>query len=51
MGRIIGSGPGRGIGLLYILLGFVGLAATAAAFSYPRLRHVESELPDVVANT
>ena len=49
VGRIIGTGPGRGIGLLYILLGCVGLTATAVAYLYPRLRHVESELPDVVA--
>jgi hypothetical protein len=51
VGRIIGTGPGRGIGLLYILLGLLGLSATAAAFLYPRLRHVERELPDVVVNT
>jgi hypothetical protein len=43
--------PGRGIGLLYILLGFVGLAATAIALFYPRLRHVEGELPDAVVHT
>jgi len=48
VGRVIGVGVGRGIGLLYILLGFLLLLATAAAYLYPRLREVERELPDVV---
>jgi hypothetical protein len=48
VGRILGTGQGRGIGLLYILLGVVVLAATAAGFFYPRLQRVEIELPDAV---
>jgi DHA3 family macrolide efflux protein-like MFS transporter len=51
VGRIIGTGEGRGIGLLYILLGFVSLSATVVAFLHPRLRQVERELPDVVVST
>ncbi len=50
MGRIIGVGTGRGIALLYMLLGVVTLAAVASAYAYPRLRHVEIELPDVVTD-
>jgi len=48
IGRIIGVGPGRGIGLLYILLGITLLAATLAGIMYPRLRRVELELPDAI---
>ncbi|HEY75568.1 MAG TPA: MFS transporter [Thermoflexia bacterium] len=48
VGRVIGVGVGRGIGLLYILLGGLLLLTTAVAYLYPRLREVERELPDVV---
>jgi MFS family permease len=48
IGQIIGTGQGRGVGLLYILLGLVSMLATATAFLYPRLRRVEVELPDVI---
>jgi MFS family permease len=48
VGRAIGVGPGRGIGLLFIIMGLAVFAATAVAFSYSRLRRVELELPDMV---
>jgi DHA3 family macrolide efflux protein-like MFS transporter len=48
VGRVIGTGPGRGIGFLFIALGLLMLAATLVSFTNPRLRHVESELPDSV---
>ncbi|NER99688.1 MAG: MFS transporter, partial [Symploca sp. SIO1B1] len=44
----IGVGPGRGIGLLFILVGAFIIVATVAAYQIPRLRLVEDELPDVV---
>lgn len=47
VGQIIGTGQGRGIGLLFIILGIVSLLATAAGILYPRLREVETELPDI----
>jgi predicted MFS family arabinose efflux permease len=49
VGRIIGVGPGRGIGLLFILAGFVTLLTTSLAYLHPRLRFVEDELPDAIA--
>jgi MFS transporter, DHA3 family, macrolide efflux protein len=48
IGKIIGVGPGRGIGLIYILLGLLILIVTAVAFSYAHLRNVEDELPDMI---
>ncbi len=45
LGRVLGVGPGRGIALLYVVLGVAGTAAIAAAWSSPRLRRVESEIP------
>ncbi len=48
IGQIIGVGPGRGIGLLYILLGVMLLATVLGAYLYTPLRRVESDLPDAV---
>jgi DHA3 family macrolide efflux protein-like MFS transporter len=48
MGRIIGAGPGRGLGLMFILMGIFIMSVTVVCFLYPRLRFVEDELPDMV---
>jgi DHA3 family macrolide efflux protein-like MFS transporter len=50
IGQIIGTGPGRGIGLLYIVVGIFTVLVTIVAYSYPRLRLVEDELPDAVTD-
>lgn len=47
VGRIIGVGPGRGIGLVFILAGLFTLLSTFVAYSYPHLRLIEDELPNV----
>ena len=46
LGPLLGTGKGRGIGLLFVLMAITFLLVTAASFVYPRLRRVESELPD-----
>ncbi|HEX6290384.1 MAG TPA: amino acid adenylation domain-containing protein [Herpetosiphonaceae bacterium] len=46
IGQIIGYGPGRGIGLMFIVFGILTLAAVAVGYAYPRIRLVEDELPD-----
>ncbi len=48
IGRLIGVGPGRGIGLLYIVLGIFIALAVVGGYLYPRLRLVEFELADAV---
>jgi hypothetical protein len=48
VGRIIGTGPGRGTALLFVLLGLFTVIVTIIAYSYPRLRLVEDELPDQI---
>ncbi len=45
---VFGVGPGRGIGLIYVLAAIILLGATALAFAHPRIRNIEDELPDVV---
>ncbi|MBI5878930.1 MAG: MFS transporter [Chloroflexi bacterium] len=49
LGEIIGVGPGRGAGLLFISAGLFLMLASVIGYLYPRLRLVEDELPDAVA--
>ncbi|WP_420631616.1 MFS transporter [Candidatus Leptofilum sp.] len=48
IGQIVGIGPGRGIGLLFLISAVVLWIASVAAFTNPRIRNIETELPDVV---
>lgn len=51
IGQVIGVGPGRGIGLMYVI-GMVGtMLAIVFTLANPRVRNVETELPDVVFDT
>jgi MFS family permease len=46
VGQVIGVGPGRGIGLLFILVGAVPTLAAVWAYANRRIRLIEQELPD-----
>jgi hypothetical protein len=46
LGRIMGVGPGRGNGIILSCLGLIFFVASVAGWLYPRLRNVETELPD-----
>lgn len=48
IGRVLGTGPDRGIGLLFVVMGVLSIAAAALAYLYPRIRHVEQELAVVI---
>ncbi|XVV07119.1 MFS transporter [Actinosynnema sp. CA-248983] len=48
LGALIGTGEGRGIALIFLVVGVLMLALTAFAWSRPRLRTVD-DLPDGVA--
>jgi DHA3 family macrolide efflux protein-like MFS transporter len=50
IGQIIGVGPGRGIGLIFIAAGILTTLTTLGAYLHPRIRLVEDELPDAAAN-
>ena len=45
LGRVIGTGQGRGIGLLVICMGLSVVLAAVAGYINPHLRKVEDELP------
>ena len=46
LGRVLGTGAGRGIGLLFVLMGVAKIAVSLAGTLNPRIRHVEDDLPD-----
>ena len=48
VGHIVGVGPGRGIGLLFVFLGSFVVLISAVAVMSPHLRLLEQELPDIV---
>ena len=48
VGQLIGVGPGRGIGLMFMVMGTLTMIVTVVAYLYPRLRLVEDELPDAI---
>jgi len=48
LGQIIGTGPGRGIALMFTVMGILSVSTTVIAYGYPRLRRLEEELPDEV---
>jgi MFS family permease len=48
VGQLTGVGPGRGIGLMFIVMGSLAILTAVGGLLYPRLRRVEDELPDAV---
>ncbi|MCJ7551898.1 MAG: MFS transporter [Anaerolineae bacterium] len=47
-GPLVGVGPGRGIGLIFVIAGALNVLISLAVLVYPRIRRVELELPDAV---
>ncbi len=48
LGSLLGSGPGRGIGLIFVLCCLFMWVESIVAFSVPRIRNLESDIPDAV---
>jgi len=48
LGRVVGVGTGRGIGLIFIMMGILIVLSVIVSSFYPRLRLLDSELPDAV---
>jgi MFS transporter, DHA3 family, macrolide efflux protein len=49
VGRVLGVGPGRGIGLIYLSLAALPVLASLWGYARPRVRRVEEDLPDAIA--
>ncbi|MEH2211065.1 MFS transporter [Nostoc sp.] len=50
IGKLIGVGPGRGIGLMFIVMGALTMLTTVVAYQYSHIRLLEKQLPDAIAN-
>ena len=48
VGQLIGVGPGRGTGLMFIVVGAVSILVAGAGYLNPHVRNVEDELPDAI---
>jgi MFS transporter, DHA3 family, macrolide efflux protein len=51
LAALVGSGPGRGIGLMFVFSGLLLLGACAFAYTNPRIRYLEEELPDATVES
>ncbi len=50
VGVVIGVGPGRGMGFIFVLAGLLLVLKTVIGISYARLRNLETDLPDITPN-
>jgi DHA3 family macrolide efflux protein-like MFS transporter len=48
VGRVLGVGPGRGIGLIYVTLAALPLLFSLWGYAQPSVRRVETDLPDAI---
>jgi len=48
VGTLIGTGQGRGIGLMFIVTGLLTFLLGIVGYALPRVRHLETELPDYI---
>jgi MFS transporter, DHA3 family, macrolide efflux protein len=51
LGKVIGVGPGRGVGLLFMLFGALTLVSVVVIYKVRAVRCVETELPDVLRDS
>jgi hypothetical protein len=51
LGSLLGTGPGRGIGLVFVMAGLLLAAASAVALAYRPIRQVETDLPDALVDS
>ncbi len=47
LATLLGSGAGRGIGLMFVLTGLFVFGIVAVAWNLPRIRNLETEVPDL----
>ena len=51
LGTLLAVGPGRGIGLMFVLSAVIAIGISALAYANPRIRNLEDELPDALSST
>lgn len=48
LGTLLEAGPGRGIGLMFVLSAMLAIGISALVYANPRIRNLEDELPDAL---
>jgi DHA3 family macrolide efflux protein-like MFS transporter len=48
LGTYLGTGPGRGVGLMFVVVGLFNAIIAILAFLYKPLRYIDTELPDKI---
>jgi MFS family permease len=48
VGQVLGVGPARGTGLLFVVSGLLSVVVAAAGYLYPHIHYLEDELPDAM---
>jgi hypothetical protein len=48
-GGLVGTGPGAGIGLIFVITGAIGALVPLIGYLVPAVRNIEEILPDYVA--
>jgi MFS family permease len=48
VGAVIGTGPGRGVALMFVITGLMMVLLGMIGYAIPRIRNLETELPDHV---
>ncbi len=48
LGTMLGTGAGRGIGLMFVISALTGIIVTIFVYANPRIRNIEDELPDAL---
>jgi hypothetical protein len=48
VGTLLGTGPGRGIGFMFVIAGLLGVVVSGFAYMNRHIRNIETELPDVI---
>ena len=46
LGRVVGNGPGAGMGLMLVIVGVLGAAVGLGGYLFPAVRNAETLLPD-----
>lgn len=49
LGTLLGTGPGRGIGLMFVIAGLTAVLVSGLTYRNRHIREVESELPDAIS--
>jgi DHA3 family macrolide efflux protein-like MFS transporter len=51
LGTLLDTGPGRGIGLMFVLSAALAIGISVLVYANPRIRNLEDELPDALPSS